>query len=86
MLSYTTAVLGRVAVDLVGRDSDPPPAIAMDAKIEFRNRSGVIARTIREDDAAVEAEAGSNDVLPGGKRPASCSVDDYFKASLDTGP
>ena len=36
------------------------------------------------EDAAASGDAGGNAVLSGGKGPSSCSVDDYFKVSVET--
>lgn len=72
------------------RDSDPPRC-TMEArvKIEVDNngRSSGISQQTPEEDAAGVAGAGGNAnaaVLPGEKRPASCSVDDNCRESLES--
>ena len=42
----------------------------------------MISQTL--EDAAGVADAGGNAVVLGDKRPASCSMDDYYEASLET--
>lgn len=52
--------------------------MAASVKIEFDDGSRVISQTL--EDAAGVAGAGGNDVVLGDKRPASCSMDDYYEA------
>ena len=54
----------------------------MSVKVEFENRSG---ETLKDAVVTVGDAGGDGAVLPGGKGPASCSVDDYFKVSVDRG-
>lgn len=56
--------------------------MAASVKIEFDDGSRVISQTL--EDAAGVADAGGNAVVLGDKRPASCSMDDYYEASLET--
>lgn len=59
--------------------------MAASVKIEFDDGSRVISQTL--EDAAGVADAGGNAaVVLGDKRPASCSMDDYYEASLQLKP
>lgn len=49
-------------------------------KIEFDDGSRVISQSL-EDASGAAIGAGGDAVLSGDKRPASCSIDDFYEAS-----
>lgn len=57
--------------------------MAASVKIEFDDGSRVISQTLEDAADVVDPRSGGGVVLSVGKRPSSCSIDDFYEVRQD---